>query len=160
MGFIGIFILSYPNIHLQSSSFIGEMAIVLSALSFAISLVLMKSLPPISPTIQMRNILGLASIPLLVVVILQNMLVAHYSVASLISLLILGVFCTGIVYLMFIILIQRTTSTFASLTNYLIPLVGVIVGNFIMHENVTWYEILSLIIILAALLINQITYRS
>ena len=158
LGFGGVIILSLPSIHGASSSILGELAILIGAGSFAISLVLLKSLPPMSPIKQMRDILGLAAIPLIIAGVFIN----NWSMPSLegiVALLLLGSFCTGIVYLMFMILIRNTTPTFASLTNYLIPLIGVVIGCIFLNESFHFSEFIALIMILGALGVNQLKSR-
>ena len=158
LGFGGVVILSLPSIHGASSSILGELAILIGAGSFAISLVLLKSLPPMSPIKQMRDILGLAAIPLIIAGVFIN----NWSMPSLegiVALLLLGSFCTGIVYLMFMILIRNTTPTFASLTNYLIPLIGVVIGCIFLNESFNFSELIALIMILGALGVNQLKSR-
>lgn len=158
LGFCGIVTLSFPNLHGANSSIWGELAILLSSLSFGVSLILMSYLPAGSSIRQMRNILGIAVIPLLIASLGLN-LWSVPSISGVIAVLILGIFCTGIVYLMFMILIRNTTPTFASLTNYLIPLIGVIIGCVFMQEKLFISELVALVLILAALVINQIKIR-
>lgn len=152
IGFIGMVILAFPEIVLGSSSILGVIAILLGALSFASSLILINLLSPeVSAVKHMRNILGCASLLLIIISAATHELVLYYSLQSLLALLILGSICTGLVYVMFIVLIQATSPTFASLINYLIPIVGVIIGNLFMHETITWNEIVSLLCIVIAL---------
>lgn len=155
LGFSGIVVLSLPQTSGGSSSVIGEIALIMSAFSFSLSMVLMKYLPPHSPVGQMRNILFIAAIPLVIVALIDN----HWQapeLSAVIAMIVLGTFCTGIVYVMFMVLIQRTTSTFASLTNYLIPLVGVVIGTLFMGEKILLNEIIALVMIIGALLVTRI----
>lgn len=158
LGFGGIVVLSLPQQGGGGSNILGELALIMSACSFSISMVLMKYLPPLSPVGQMRNILFLAALPLLITALIYNDWRIP-TVEGLIAMIVLGTFCTGIVYVMFMILIQKTTSTFASLTNYLIPLVGVIIGVLFMGEKVVLSEIIALVMIIAALLVTRIKLR-
>lgn len=150
-GFTGIVILMLPNIMSQTASIMDILSISLSSISFAISLILIKFLSPINSIKHMRNILGIASLFLIIAIMSYSNPIPHYSLKSLVALLILGIFCTGFVYAVFITLIQRTTTVFASMINYLIPVVGVIIGNIFMHDQITWNTVLSLLCILIAL---------
>lgn len=156
VGFGGIVILSLPQSTAgDGSNLFGEIALIMSACSFSISMVLMKYLPALSPIRQMRNILFIAAIPLSAIALIGNNWQPP-ELGATIAILVLGVFCTGIVYVMFMVLIQRTTSTFASLTNYLIPLVGVAIGTLFMGEKIMINEIIALVMIIAALLVTRI----
>ncbi|MBP9742374.1 MAG: EamA family transporter [Burkholderiales bacterium] len=152
IGFIGMLILAFPEISHGSSSILGVIAILLGSFSFASSLILINLLPPkISAVRHMRNILGYASLLLIIISMATHEWVPYCSLQSVLALLILGSICTGLVYVMFIVLIHATSPTFASLINYLIPIVGVIIGNLFMHEKITWNEIVSLLCIVIAL---------
>lgn len=63
--------------------------------------------------------------------------------------------CAGIVYFLYMILISKAGPVFASLTNYLVPTFGVLIGFMFADEQVgpnTW---IALAIILIAVAFNQ-----
>jgi drug/metabolite transporter (DMT)-like permease len=68
---------------------------------------------------------------------------------------ILGVFQAGIVYMMYNTLIKRTGATFASLTNYLVPLFGILLGSIILGDQLTWNAIVALVIIFISMAISE-----
>jgi drug/metabolite transporter (DMT)-like permease len=72
---------------------------------------------------------------------------------ALAALVVLGIFCAGIVYWMFAYLIQQTGSVFTSLANYLTPLVGVLLGAALAGETLGWNAWLALLLIVSALFI-------
>jgi drug/metabolite transporter (DMT)-like permease len=157
VGFIGLIILIGPTHSTQwQNHILGELAILAGSMSFAMSIVMMKKLPKISPLFAIRHVLGIAALPMLVLCcLIDKPWQLHMTASSLGSLMILGIFCTGIVYLLFLLLIQRTGSTFASLINYLVPLVGVILGISFLGEKLAMHEIVALAIITLALFINR-----
>jgi drug/metabolite transporter (DMT)-like permease len=117
----------------------GEIAILLSALSIALGLVLITKLSHrTSPFVAARNILAVAGVILLGLVGLKG----HYPVMSHsfnfnVSLLFLGAFCSGAVYVLYIRLISSAGATFASLSKFLVPVVGILTGMFFAHEMIT-----------------------
>ena len=48
----------------------------------------------------------------------------------------LGIFCTGLVYFLYMALIQKAGPTFASFSNYLVPLFGVMLGALFLGEQI------------------------
>lgn len=152
IGFIGIVILVIPNIANGTTTVFGIIAILLGACSFAISLILMSLLPnTISSTKHMRNVLGIAAIILIIVVTATSHWQLPYSRNSFLALLTLGAICTGFAYVIFMLLVQKTSPVFAATVNYLIPIIGVIIGNIFMHEHIAWNELFALLCILSAL---------
>jgi drug/metabolite transporter (DMT)-like permease len=156
-GFIGILILVAPSLSEGAAgSLLGELSVLGAAASVSVSLLLFNRLGAISPVISVRNILGLAAIPLVLLSLLvDHPWTLHASAATLESLLILGVFCAGLVYLMFARLIQLAGSVFTSLTNYLSPLVGVLIGAVVAGETIGLNAWFALLLIVSALLVNQ-----
>jgi len=156
-GFIGIVVLVGPSLHGgASNSLIGECAILGAAASVSISLLLFSRLGETSPVISVRNILGIATVPLIILsCVFEQPWNLYVDLSTLEALAILGVFCAGLVYLMFARLIQLAGSVFTSLTNYLCPLVGVLLGALVAGEAVGLNAWLALVLIAAALVINQ-----
>jgi len=156
-GFVGIVILVGPSLHASTqASLAGECSILGAAASVSVSLLLFNRLGNVSPVIAVRNILALAALPLILLsLIIDHPWTLSVTGEALGALSVLGVFCAGIVYLMFARLIQLAGSVFTSLVNYLTPLVGVLLGALLAGETVGLNAWLALLFIVAALLINQ-----
>jgi drug/metabolite transporter (DMT)-like permease len=157
IGFIGIWVLTSPtsNGGLQNSTW-AEFAILGAALSFSISMILINKLPTISPIATTRNILIAACIYLVpAALIIDQPWKIHISTTSLLSLFILGTMCGGIVYVMYVLLIMRAGVTFTSLNNYLVPVVGVIIGTVFLGEHIEWNVIVALVLIIISLMTNE-----
>ncbi|BBI36466.1 DMT family transporter [Cohnella abietis] len=161
-GFIGISLLIAPDISLSAGNHdvFGTIAVLGAALSFSGSLILIKELPPISPIIAMRNVLFIAAVLLIPLsFIFENPVNIHLDAQQWISLVILGVFHAGIVYMLYNILINRSGAVFASLNNYLVPLFGVVLGTLFLNEQLTSMDKISLLVILISLGIGGINLR-
>jgi len=161
LGFIGVFILVFPNLNFKSHSFqlfFGELAILGGAFCFSSSLILIKSfcqdLPPIRTA---RLILFFAVIQLALVSIFHWRPFWHQapSLLSIFYLLILGVFAAGIVYVLYVILIRRAGATFTGLTNYLVPVVGIFMGVVILGESLRLSSLIATGIILLAMVLCE-----
>ena len=157
LGFGGVVILLGPNVQANwLDNIIGELAILVGSFSFAISLILIRGLPPLSPVLTMRNVLVFAAIPMVALACIVNRpWELEVTWTSLMALLALGTFCGGIVYVMLTVLISRAGTTFTSLYNYLVVLVGVFIGMVILGEKMTAYDIVALCVILFALALSQ-----
>jgi len=158
-GFCGIFILVVPDLSGSLSSFtsniIGELAILGAAVSFAISMILIKRLssPPIRAA---RDILVAASLQLfLLLFFLSEPLPTQIHASSIFSIFTLGILNTGIVYVFFVVLIHSAGSTFASFGNYLVPLIGVLLGVLCLGNPFTRYEFSALALIITGLFLNN-----
>ncbi|MFI4954517.1 MAG: DMT family transporter [Gammaproteobacteria bacterium] len=163
LGFIALLILFWQDLNLNSllADRSGEFAILLAAISFAFSLILISKLPPLAPITAARNILLIAGFLLLLLVIFLGELPhIYFSIDSIgvnCSLLFLGVFCSGFVYVLFVKLIQTAGPTFAALTNYLVPIIAVIIGMLFAAEvlSLKLFVVLALMICALALIENR-----
>jgi drug/metabolite transporter (DMT)-like permease len=157
VGFIGILVLIVPDARAGwLSDAAGEPAFLAAALCYALGLILMKRLKGIPPVIAMRNLLMVASIPL---VVLSAIVDAPWRVeanaADIGALVALGVLCGGAANVMFYALVQRTGPTFTSLVGYLETLFGVSLGVALMGDALGLNDYGALALIVAALTIAR-----
>lgn len=157
VGFIGVLVLVVPSIKGSwLSDIVGELAIMGGALSFSLSLIMMKRLSDVPPVLAMRNVFMIGAVPL---VILAAVLDAPWTLSadleSGLALLALGIFCGGFAYVMFIVMVTRTGPTFTALTGYLITLVGVLIGIVFLGDQLQLHDIVALVLIIGALIIGK-----
>jgi drug/metabolite transporter (DMT)-like permease len=159
IGFCGVVLLMSPNLHGHhwERNLLPELSILFGAISFAMSVNLVKKLPPTNPMQTVRDILLLAAIPLLIISFWSTPpWTLEWTWSGSLSVLVLGSICTGIVYILFFKLIHHSGSVFTSMINYLIPVVGVTIGALFLNEPITHIMLLSLGVIFAGLVISKI----
>ncbi|MNW43188.1 putative DMT superfamily transporter inner membrane protein [compost metagenome] len=61
---------------------------------------------------------------------------------------------------MFNLLIQQSGAAFASLTNYFVPVIGVILGTVLLGDQIDSKTWLALVVILISLLLGSIASKS
>ncbi|UBF25286.1 EamA family transporter [Kovacikia minuta CCNUW1] len=156
LGFVGVIVLVGSTSSLSAPSTIaGKLAILLAALSFSLSLILIKNLPTATPIRSARNVLFCASIQLIpIALIVDRPWLLRPPIESILSILFLGAACSGIAYMLYFALIQQNSPTFASFSNYLIPLFGTLFGHVFLHETVHPSELLALLMIITATVVN------
>lgn len=162
-GFIGILVMILPSLTIDftNQSLWGMSALIFASISFAVSLVLIERLPPMSSVLAMRNVLIIASIILIPAAFLfEDPLRIKFTFIETLSLVILGIFHAGIVYMMFNQLIKQSGAAFASLINYFVPVIGVILGTILLGDQIdskTWF---ALMIILFSLILGSAASKS
>lgn len=157
LGFLGMVILSWPTQVMDGSGTVfGNVLLLLAAISFALSLILMEKLDNRSPVIHMRNVLWISTIILLpLAFIFERPLHLDIDGLQMASIVILGIFHAGIVYVLYNLLIKKEGALFASFSNYIVPVVGVLMGYFILNESLALQHIVGIFIILCALLLSN-----
>jgi drug/metabolite transporter (DMT)-like permease len=154
VGMAGIVILFAPDLgsSFHAGNIAGDLALVGAAVSFAGSLILIKRLPPMSSILAMRNVLAAASVILVpLAFLLEDPLHVALTPTQILAVIILGSFHAGIVYMLYNLLIQRAGATFASLNNYLVPLIGIVLGVTVLGDSLTWNAVAGLAVILLSL---------
>ena len=73
------------------------------------------------------------------------------SIESTIALIYLGVFATGVAWLLRFHILTKAGMVFQTQVAYLIPIFGIIFGYLVMDEQITWKVLVSLIIIISGI---------
>ena len=158
VGFFGLLSLFAPGIIEGNNSlnFLGCIAILSASASFGMALLLLSKCGDEHPLIVARNVLGSASLQILLIFLFTgSQIPSHIPLDSLLSIAYLGVMCAGVVYFLYMMLISKAGPVFASLTNYLVPTFGVLIGFVFANEHVGLNTLVALFLILIAVAFNQ-----
>ena len=80
---------------------------------------------------------------------------AHVSAVSVLSVLALGAFGTGIAYVINYSIIREVGATNASLVTYVIPIFSTVLGVAVLGEALVWNEPVGAVVILVGVAISQ-----
>lgn len=157
IGLIGIFVLiGYDNIINANHSLLPEILVFFAAVSFAAAVILGKKLAHISATLLSRDVMIIGSLILMILLLgLDTSFTISLESTEFFQLLLLGIFPSGIVYILFFGLIQKTSATFASLTNYLVPIYGLFFAIIILNEVFTIPLLIAMILIFLSIFISE-----
>ncbi|QTL36137.1 DMT family transporter [Pseudoalteromonas viridis] len=157
IGFAGLLYLFLPQLQTQSTSqFVGAAAIFIAALSFALSLILVRKLAHLHPVVVARDVIAISAVQLLPLAVLFSPLdVAQFKPEAVLASVYLGVFCGGVVYILFMQLIMSKGPAFASFSNYLVPTLGVLLSYLISDQVFDSRLPVSLGIIMCAIFVYQ-----
>ena len=153
-GFAGIAFLSWPTQGFQDffNSIQGSILLILAAMSFGLSLIIMEKLNEGSSVIHMRNVLLIASALLIPMSLLfEQSFKLDIARSQSIYLAILGIFHAGVVYALFNRLIRQEGALFTSYSNYIVPVIGMILGFFFLHEALSIHQLIGMAIIMMSL---------
>ncbi|MED3986752.1 EamA family transporter [Peribacillus simplex] len=153
-GFAGIVFLSWPTQGFQdlSNSIQGNILLILAAMSFGLSLIFMEKLNEGSSVIHMRNVLLIASALLIPIsLFFEQSFKLDLARSQSIYLAILGIFHAGVVYALFNRLIRQEGALFTSYSNYIVPVIGMILGFFFLHEALSIHQLIGMGIIMMSL---------
>ncbi|MFZ4116098.1 MAG: DMT family transporter [Chthoniobacterales bacterium] len=173
LGFFGVVVLAGKDLldsHLTSFAssslpLLPIVAVLGAAFCFSMTMLLIKIRlsPNLGPIHAAQGILlgaSLTALPLMIVVTKPWTLTSFHPVSSAsLALALLGIFCGGIVYILYVRLINRAGPSFASTCNYLVPPIGAFIGIVFSGEKMTSNVIAALVLILVALWFSRGTSK-
>lgn len=156
-GFIGIVVLMGPDVlkGVLSSDIRAQGALLFATFLYGVSAVLARRAPPIRPRIFAAGMMVVAAIMATPAFLFYELKANQWAVSSILSVIGLGVFPTGINGILIIMLIRRAGAGFMALTNYVTPLWAVAMGAVIYQERLELSALIALGIILIAVAIAQ-----
>ena len=155
LGFAGVWlVLSTQHLDAGAGATDGKVAILLSAVLWALSLVLNKRLLPDTNSIMMTGVQllagGLFLLPLSLMT--ENVAAVHVSVVAALDFLML-LFGQGIVaYLCYYYLLSKVGPTNVALLSFVTPTIAVILGVVIMGERPYWQMAAGIVLVAAGII--------
>jgi drug/metabolite transporter (DMT)-like permease len=170
LGFFGVVILVEPTTllskifsssHTASLPLLPVLAVLTAAFCFSITMLLIKvrlgsKLGPVHSAQGILTGAAITSLPLMFWLTKPWLMTSFHPLpSSSLTLLLLGIFCGGLVYILYVRLINRAGPSFASTCNYLVPPIGAFLGIVFSGEKMTSNIISALAFILAALWLSS-----
>lgn len=158
IGFTGLIVLvGLEALHGLGTAIVAQVAIMSAALSYAVTTIFVKRVSHLTGRpMAVATVISGAVIMLPLALIYEQPFSLNPDWQSIGSLVMLGVFSTGIATLMYFRLISTLGATTFAQINYLIPMMGVGWGALILHEQVGTREAIALVLILVGVaLVNH-----
>jgi drug/metabolite transporter (DMT)-like permease len=159
VGFGGMVLLAVPSFGdgLEATTW-GILAITAASFLYGVAIVYtrnnLRGLQPLAaPTGQMM-IATLYMLPFSLLID-RPYLLPMPSLASLGSVLALGVLGTALAFTVYYKLLERASASYVSMTTYMIPVFGVILGAIVLNEAITWERVAGCgLILLGVMIVN------
>jgi len=153
------------RLDLSSLRLWGNLLVMGAIISWVIYTILNQRLSESYPSLTLITFQSAASIILFIPLVIPE--ISRWPAASEISLtvfanlLFLGVFCSGFAYVFYIYAARRLGLTIVSAFLNLIPVVTVIFGHLLLHETLSWIQLLGMALIMIALYqLNRLMKRA
>lgn len=157
IGFAGVALIVAPW-HGDPGELTGQLAVIGAAVSYAAQTVyIRKFLVPhgLSPVAQ-------AAGQVITALVLQSVMLPAFdwhaptlSLPVVVSILLLGVFGTGLAYVLYFRLITDLGAATASSVNYLVPVVGAVASTTLLGDSITWNMMAGVLAVMAGLAIAE-----
>jgi drug/metabolite transporter (DMT)-like permease len=157
VGFGGMVLLALPSIGdgLQATTW-GILAITAASFLYGVAIVYtrnhLRGLQPLAAPTGQMILASLYMLPLSLLID-RPYLLPMPSLASLASMLALGVIGTAAAFTIYYKLLERANASYVSMTTYLIPVFGVSLGAIVLNEAITWERVAGCALILLGVMI-------
>jgi len=158
IGYLGVIVLVSRSLGASGSTLTGELALVLSTVSYGAGAVYarrnMRGIPPMIPALfQVGFAFAIVS---LIALFTEQPWNVSWSRDAIIAVVWLGIFGSGLAYLANFRLLARIGATRTSLVAYLLPIVGIVSGALMFGEVVDVRIVIGTILIIAGVaLVNS-----
>jgi drug/metabolite transporter (DMT)-like permease len=157
VGFMGVAVLFGPEAiaSFGSASVIAQVMCLLATFFYAFSSIVARigrNIPPFVFSAGFLSFGAVATWPLLLLVDYSELAPSQNAIAGLIG---LAIGPTAIASVLYMILIQRTSATFVSLTGYMIPILSAIIGFLAFREMQSWNAFVAFALILGGVWLAQ-----
>ncbi len=153
VAFAGVVILLWGEAREISQNLLAQMACLLSAIFYAYSRILAKTIGNENPIIISSGVLLCAIIFMVPLIFLSgNPTTINPSSESIFAIILLGIFPTALAFVILYRLIHDVGAVFMTSVNYLVPVFAIIWGYFILSESINERAILALVFIFSGVL--------
>jgi len=155
VGFVGIVVLMSKDIGASSNSLLGQGAVILASVFYAISAIYIRKTTEDIPGI-LRSagpLVPATAVMWLGALIFEKPVHIPQLSITWVALLFMGILGSGLAFVMAFYLIHEIGPTRLTMVTYLFPLGGVILGVTFLHEQLTWQIIAGAVLIVSSLVI-------
>lgn len=162
LGFSGIVVLMGPenllNISAHGTELIGELAVVLGCLMYGINAISAKRMKlPGTISVSAGVLLAGAVLATLAALVQSPFRLHEASVPSLLALIGLGLFPTGLATVVWFKAMERTSPTFTTMSNYLVPVFALAFGALTLGEKIGWNVLFALLLVLSGIFVSRLS---
>ena len=157
LGFAGAAVLIGPAVLQIGSGLapLGQLACVGAALSYAVSSIMTRNIPPMDPIALATILMAVGAAALIPAMLIVDGIPALVDTRTGLAILFLGLFPTALAALIRVVTIRSAGSVFMTLVNYQVPVWSMIFGAVILNETLPWRFFAALALILTGLAISQ-----
>jgi drug/metabolite transporter (DMT)-like permease len=155
MGFIGVMVLMSKDLGAHSSTWIGQLAVIVASLFYAGSgIIARKYTQDIPSSFRATGPLVSAFFVMWVVALTtESPIVVPNTIQIWVALIWLGILGSGLAFVMLFYLIHEIGPTRTSMVTYLFPLGGVTLGVIFLGEPLTWQIVSGAVLISVSLVV-------
>ena len=156
LGFVGITVIALPAIRSESASgesiadVRGIVFLLLAVLCYALATNIARPLQALYSPLRLLMRVQLAGALWTLPLAIRSVDDSHFAWSAIAAVLVLGVVGTGIAFVVFGTLLERTGITRAMIPTYFTPVVGLVLGAVFNGENIAAISVIGMCIVIAS----------
>ncbi|MGA6138010.1 DMT family transporter [Acinetobacter sp. TUM15071] len=148
-GFLGILLLSFQDIlKYGGENAKGHFAVFLSAIFYGYSVYKTRQLGNVGPAVTNAYVLSISALISLPFMLLTQDWNVNFSLQAVGAMISLALVSTAGALLLMYYLIHQVGSVFTATTNYLVPIIGLLLGALFLDETITFFMLPALLLVL------------
>jgi len=158
VGFAGAVLIFSPWRAGSGLTSAGGLECLAASISYAVSYIYMDrylARRGVSAIVLSAGQLGAAAVMLAIALGVTGVPVPRVTTESIAAIAILGIIGTGLAYVLNYQIIFSEGATVASTVTYLLPVVAIVLGITVLHENVTWTTLAGIALVLAGVTLTR-----
>ncbi len=162
-GFAGIIVLMGPenllNLKANGRELVGEIAVVLGCLMYGINAISAKRMNMPGTIAVSAGVLSAGAIIATAAAAVQSPFqVLEAPLTAGLAILGLGLFPTGLATVVWFKAMERTSPTFTTMSNYLVPVFALTFGALTLGERVGWNVVIALLLVLSGIFLSRMEF--
>lgn len=164
LGFTGIVVLMGPenlmNLKAHGHELVGELVVVVGCLMYGVNAISVKKFNLPGTTAVSGGVLAVGAVLATLAALLQSPFhVLEAPPSALLAMVGLGLFPTGLATVVWFKAVERTSPTFTTMSNYLVPVFALSFGAAFLGEHIGWNVLVSLLLVLAGIFVSRFAPR-
>jgi len=156
LGISGVAVVLWPSLVGGHSSLVSSLLILFATICYAVNTILVKRLPSYNALVTSAGVMIMSSLTIVPVWLVTDMpWEQSYSMASVLSVIWMGIGPTALATLILFALIGTAGPTFISYINYVIPVVAYFTGALILGEMVEWRSMGAMLMIIMGIALTR-----
>lgn len=165
LGFTGIVVLMGPenllDLKAHGEELVGELAVVLGCLMYGVNAVSAKRMNLPGTIGVSAGVLSAGAVLAFALAAVQSPFLIHQApLPSLLAIIGLGLFPTGLATVVWFKAMARTSPTFTTMSNYLVPIFALGFGALTLGEHVGWNVLAALLLVTGGIFVSRMPVRS
>lgn len=155
LGFVGLAILVAPKFFGVKATIVGIIMLMVAVSCYSVAFVYsrryIQGLNPLISSVMQLSFAALILLPFSII-FESPARISDIPAKPVIALLSLSVLGTSFAFILLYKIIELTSASYVSMVNYIIPVIGILLGVVVLHESLSWSSVVGCLVIMSGVM--------